>query len=141
MIRRLTSAPKPSLAGLLVERRAGRRRRRAVAVADAVEAGEVGARLGGGDHVVGGDARGRSAAAPTSSTLPPSSSIRAERLLEDRAHAGLDALAGQLRRNAEAQAVEALRRPAGAISLREAGRGRVARVVGRPCGAAAAPRR
>ena len=59
---------------------------------------------------------------------PPSSSSSLERRLERREHAGLDALAGaQLRRDAEAEAVEAL----GGRQrdrLRVADRGRVARV-------------
>ncbi len=57
MIRRFTSSPKPSRAGLLVTSRSGRGRLRPEAVPDAVVAGEVRGRLRRGDEVVDGEAR------------------------------------------------------------------------------------
>ena len=93
MIRRLTSSPKPSCAGLLVHREQVAVASARVAVAHAVVAGEVGARLGRGDHVVGRRCRAARAAARSPRTLPPSSSIRSSVSLGHLRHAGLDALA------------------------------------------------
>ena len=84
--------------------RSGRRRSAPEAVADAVVAGEVRRGLGRGDHVVGGDAVRRRAAARSPTTSPPSSSISSTVRSKTSRDAGLDALrlAGELLRDAEA---------------------------------------
>ena len=108
MIRRLTSAPKPCGAGLLVhlDQVVGVD---AQPVADAVVAGQVRGGLGRGDHVVGGDPVRRVRQLGLGDLAAELLDQR-QRPLEDLAHAGLDPLrlAASSFGHAEAQALEVL---------------------------------
>ena len=125
MMRRLTSSPKPSW-------RVCSYMRGEVAVAcarpvaHAVVAGQVGARLGGGDHVVGGQAEAR---ARHLDRLDPATELLdlGERVAHHVRHSGLEALLFEAP-DAEAQAVEPLGARHGDLA-RDAERGRVARVA------------
>ena len=102
MMRRLTSAPKPAARVLvyIAEQVVGLD---AQAVAHAVEAREVGRRLGGGDHVVGGQ-RVRRVRQRARLDLGAQLLGQPQRRLEGIPHAGLDPLAGELLGDAEADA-------------------------------------
>ena len=96
MIRRLTSAPKPSARVVSYISIRSPAPLGAHPVADAVVAGEVRGGLGRGDHVVGGDAvlgvRQRDLGDLAAELLDPR-----QRRLEDLAHAGLDRVARRAR--------------------------------------------
>ncbi len=98
------------------------------AEADAVEAGQVGGGLGRREHVVGGDAV-LGVRKVGLGDLCPERLAELERALEDLADAGLDPLgvAGELARDAEPEAVEALRGRHRDVGL-EPGAGRVVRI-------------
>ncbi len=125
-IRRLTSAPKPSWRVLVyIDSRVVALD--AQAVAHPVEAGEVGARLGRGQDVVGAQrVRGVREAAG----LHDRSELlgRLQRRLEGGEHARLDAVSGQLLRHADADAVETLGRRQRDLAVGVRQRGRVHRI-------------
>ena len=101
----MTSAPKPAsrVCGVHAEQAAGRVL--AEAVAHAVVAGEVRGALGGRDQVVGGEAVRRVRQVHRLDRRAERAG-HVERLVEGREHAGLDALAGELLRDAEADALQ-----------------------------------
>ncbi len=107
-------------------------------VADAVVAGEVRGGLGRGDHVVGGDPVLGVGQADLGDLAAELLDLR-QRRLEDLAHAGLDRIAGQVARDAEAQPVEVLA-VGQARRLGQPDRGRVAGIL-RPAGSPASGRR
>ena len=127
MMRRFTSGAEALGPGRLVHLDQVAGALRPHPVADAVIAGEVGRRLGGSDHVVGGDAvlgvRQRRLG-----DLAAKSLDRRQRRLEDRPHAGLDPVAPKLARHREAQPAQVLAtgRPHPAL---DPDRGRVARIA------------
>ena len=129
-MRRLTSAPKPCVARLRVHLQQVARAVGAEAVADAVVAGEVARRLGGRDQVVGGDAV-RRVREPHRLDRRAELAREVERRLERVQDAGLDPLAGQLLRHAEADARCRSVAVGSAHRLGQAERGRVARVGAR----------
>ena len=128
MIRRLTSSPKPAARVARVHR-VGVGGLDAQAVAHAVVAGEVAARLGRGDQVVGGEAVARTPAPATSTIVAPAARSASNAASSRSTHVGVGA-GGQVGDPPDAQALDAVRRArrrSDGLRLRD--RRRVHRVV------------
>ena len=142
MMRRFTSAPKPRRASGRTSRAAIARVGARVAVAHAVVAREVRARLGGRDEVVDRD-RERGVRQRDVDELAPRAAQLVERRVERRADVGVDALVEQRARHADAQrrAMSPVERRRRSRAPASAARRRVARIVPGDHAEQRAPRR
>ena len=139
MIRRLTSGPKPFVAGAIVELAQRRGAARAIAVAHAVVARQVRARLGHRDQVVDRD-RLRAVRQLDVHQLRARLAQQLEAAVAGGEDLGIEAVAEQAAGDADAQPADVTGQRRRVVFDRRGGRGGVARIVAadRPTGSAAA---